>query len=479
LAFIDFTTLHSLGIGTLAVSSGGFAFVNSSSYVYHIGDLIGVQENYTNLGGPASDATARLSILNASGKGWVQLASKPAVTIPEGQFSVFIVWHINEALVQSSVGLRAFNVTLTWNNSGPGQYAKLEFNYSSLFNATLTGPHITITNLGFNSVSYSANQAETPYIQGTVSFEGTGSAAVGIYLVDLSAGINCSVGGGSVTNGSGLPPMSIPNSYLGCPTTAGTYTVIIIISYLGDSATFVPIGTVTITTASTGGLSLFWIILIVAIVVVAAVLAFFLLRRIGKGSLVECGECGELIPDSTVACPKCGAEFEKEMVRCSRCGSTIGATSAVCPECSVLLIGKDEDPSAPAYARFTERYRIQARKELGENYNEGSFWEWWKRQGSYMPFNTWKQQIAGSPGMLPGAMSPQMANMESMRQQQEAAMQMGAQPQLQGAPPQQPMQPVEGAAPQPGEGKMKVCPSCGRSINDTFLVCPFCGAVTR
>ena len=124
-------------------------------------------------------------------------------------------------------------------------------------------------------------------------------------------------------------------------------------------------------------------------------------QRQAKGKLVECGECGNLIPEDATVCPKCGAEFETDLVRCSRCGSTIPANSQVCPECAAQLLGKGEqetsDPERQGYADFVERFRAGARKELGDNYNEGAFWDWWKRQATYLPFSQWKfQQTQGS-----------------------------------------------------------------------------------
>src|SRR4029077_21045035 len=84
--------------------------------------------------------------------------------------------------------------------------------------------------------------------------------------------------------------------------------------------------------------------------------------------------------------------------RCSRCGSTIPSNSAVCPECSAQLLGADTaDPERQGYQDFVEKFRTEAKKELGDNYGEGAFWDWWKRQPSYVSFNQWKlQQAQGS-----------------------------------------------------------------------------------
>ncbi len=149
---------------------------------------------------------------------------------------------------------------------------------------------------------------------------------------------------------------------------------------------------------------------------------------------------------------------------------------------------------AADYNAFTQRFRVIAQKELAENYNEGAFWDWWKRQPTYVPFATWKQQMAvsgaaggaapaaaaakmkgrkgqgGSPP--PQGMSPQPA---PPAQRMQSPPQGPAHGQMQGPPPE-----AQSAAPGgPAEPGMKACPSCGRNINDSMLLCPFCSAVTR
>jgi RNA polymerase subunit RPABC4/transcription elongation factor Spt4 len=253
------------------------------------------------------------------------------------------------------------------------------------------------------------------------------------------------------------------------------------------------------------------VIIVAALVVVAVVLLMF--QRQAKGKLVECGECGNLIPEDATVCPKCGAEFEADLVRCSRCGSTIPANSQVCPECAAQLLGKGDqettDPERQAYADFVERFRAGARKELGENYNEGAFWDWWKRQSTYLPFSQWKfQQSQGSrSGMTapPENLGDDMAVAASAGTPTPAA-----QPPKKGGggaaaapaaspPPARPASPparqsppaasapspvttsapASGAAASGPVAPMKACSNCGKEIPPEYLVCPFCGAVTQ
>ena len=149
------------------------------------------------------------------------------------------------------------------------------------------------------------------------------------------------------------------------------------------------------------GLPLWILFVIIGIVIVAIVMLMVVLPRMSRGKLVECGECGELIPESATQCPKCGAEFESELVRCSRCGSTIPANSKVCPECAAQLLGNpgdtENDPERQGYEDFVERYRLAAKKDLGDNFSEGAFWDWWKRQVTYLSFSQWRLQQSQGP----------------------------------------------------------------------------------
>jgi RNA polymerase subunit RPABC4/transcription elongation factor Spt4 len=240
------------------------------------------------------------------------------------------------------------------------------------------------------------------------------------------------------------------------------------------------------------GLALWlWIIIVV---IIAAALAGFLLfaRQAAKGKLVECGECGALIPEDAPTCPKCHAEFETESVRCSRCGATITATSKFCPECAVTLLGRGleerDDPERQGYADFVERFRVEARKELAENYAEGSFWDWWRRQSSYTSFTQWRlQQSQGSrvgmtaPRETPSVPPPEEPKKPRSPPKPPAG---GAPPPAAARPPPEasnaPAAPPPSAAAAPvSPDAMKVCGSCQKEIPAVYLVCPFCGAVTQ
>ena len=251
-----------------------------------------------------------------------------------------------------------------------------------------------------------------------------------------------------------------------------------------------------------------WTWIVIALAAIGAIVLFmFFARRTAKGKVVECGECGSLIPENAPACPKCGAEFETDMVRCSRCGSTIPASSEVCPECAAVLLAKggaaETDPERQGYADFVERFRVAAKKYLGDNYGEGAFWDWGKRQPTYVPFNQWKLNQA--QGTRAGMTAPTMGAAERSAPPRGPPRggagggtpagrarppgSSGSRGTARGAAPTAPApspEPVEeepeaeaGTTGAAGTAPMKACSNCGKEIPPDFLVCPFCGAVSR
>jgi RNA polymerase subunit RPABC4/transcription elongation factor Spt4 len=80
----------------------------------------------------------------------------------------------------------------------------------------------------------------------------------------------------------------------------------------------------------------FLLIAIIAIVAGAAVVAGTLgyWAFSSKGRMVECGECGTLVPETANVCPKCGIEFEVEVAKCSVCESWIKSDATACPYCN-------------------------------------------------------------------------------------------------------------------------------------------------
>jgi len=79
---------------------------------------------------------------------------------------------------------------------------------------------------------------------------------------------------------------------------------------------------------------LLWAVVIVIIVVavIGGTLAYWAVST--KGRMVECGECGTLVPDTATRCPRCDTEFEVEVAKCSVCEAWIRSDADVCPTCN-------------------------------------------------------------------------------------------------------------------------------------------------
>ncbi len=90
------------------------------------------------------------------------------------------------------------------------------------------------------------------------------------------------------------------------------------------------------------------LIIVVAVAVVGGVLGYWAFSS--KGRMVECGECGTLVPETATECPKCGIEFEVEVAKCSVCESWIKSDAQTCPYCNTpfkSMEGIGEEGQAP------------------------------------------------------------------------------------------------------------------------------------
>jgi RNA polymerase subunit RPABC4/transcription elongation factor Spt4 len=432
----------------------------------------------------------------------------PGATAPQNY-----TWVVN----QSTIGLHGtfigtFTIEAIWNTgSGPN---------GGSVNETFT------VGLGPSPISFSflppsgTLHIGTEYLgAGNVQFNGTGDALINVTVIS-SSGVRYQLG--TASDAAGPVQVAIdPVTSM----TPGVYEVIATAAFNGATATVTVADAFTLAGSATPPVSpldqkygpftlLEWIVIAVA-AIAAVLIGLFVLRRSARGKMVECGECGTPIPESATVCPKCGAEFETEIVRCSRCGSTIPATSEVCPECAAQLLGdpnaEKNDPERQGYNDLVERYRAESKRELGDNYNEGAFWDWWKRQGSYVPFSQWKlQQGQGGPragmGAPPAdavfneatasnaAPAPATTTVAPPRRPGGGAAPVAASPTPARPPatapraapaPSAPVTPAPAstpaAAPAAGGGAagMKPCSNCGKEIPPDYLVCPFCGAVTQ
>jgi RNA polymerase subunit RPABC4/transcription elongation factor Spt4 len=404
-----------------------------------------------------------------------------------------LTWVINDTIT----GLRGnftntFFVALSWNYGVPRLAGGVLLENASV---VIAPSEIRIVSLVPPS---SPLDTSNSYITtGVIAYNGSQPATIVITATPVGGGTQVQIAAGSSFPGKfEVVWFSTLSSVL---TPGTTYSIEATATYNGASTTYLFPGTYSVpsTTSTSGflfqkvlGLPLWIWLVIAAAIVVGIVAALLVFRRQAAGKLVECGECGELIPADATVCPHCGAVFETDVVRCSRCSATIPASSEYCPECGAQLLGKpgsgESDPERQAYADFTERFRAEAKKELGDNYTESAFWDWWKRQPTYVPFSQWKaQQAQGAPrtGMSqppagsemapptpPGPGAPPSGGAGGAMPPPGAAAAPLPATSATAAPPPPAAPPTTG---------LKPCPSCGKEIPPEYLVCPFCGAVTQ
>ena len=141
---------------------------------------------------------------------------------------------------------------------------------------------------------------------------------------------------------------------------------------------------------------LYW--LLIGIVIIAGFVGVSLyLYRYGLARVVECGNCGVFIPETAKKCTYCGVEFETGTAKCSNCNSWIPSNSKECPVCGVKFADegegdKEDDANAEMrrqYIEFTEKFKAQARVEMGNKYTDKAFLNWWKKQPTYLTFEDW------------------------------------------------------------------------------------------
>ena len=165
------------------------------------------------------------------------------------------------------------------------------------------------------------------------------------------------------------------------------------LSAVGVHSQLIPI---TVKKPTQAGLPWLLIIAVIIIAIVSVIGAVLYLMKSSKERMVECGECGALVPEMSKKCPKCGTLFEATMARCSNCKSWIPAQAKECPECGVVFAKREkksedtyEDKMKKEYMKFIERYRQVSQRKLGKKYSEEEFWAWWKEQPTYISFKDW------------------------------------------------------------------------------------------
>jgi len=480
------TYVASLKALSIAITANGTAAAS-----VRIGQLLGVHLTLNDTG-PAPILSVSVALYyNSTERTLLDFSNFTTDLATIGKNRTFnVTWLINDSVTgQHGTFLNDFQLVFTWNDllpqQGGGQRAAL---------APVTIAPSTIR-LTFTPPSTTLIAGALYRIRGIVQFNGTLGAQIDLTARPTGGGTPIVLASGNFTSGPGYTSRTYTLDWSSTLLTAGTnYNLTLSALYNGKTQSITAVGPFAIPSTSTSsspnfleqtfvGIPVWLWIVIAGIVVVAGYMVLRIARRSAAGKLVECGECGALIPESANVCPKCGAEFESELVRCSRCSSTIPASSTFCPECSVQLLGKPgeaaEDPERQGYEDFTNRYRAEGKKELGENYTEGAFWDWWKRQPSYTPFSQWKLQQgqgtarAGMSAPPAGPASPEAAPARPPSRPPGGAASYRSAPAPETKAPSAPLPPP------PGAGGLKPCPSCGKEIPPEYLVCPFCGSVTQ
>ncbi len=493
------TTLTLAGATVLA---NGIAIANKT---VELGQTLGVQVVVQNVGNATITGVTADLYYNATSPPTGLLASYDAANLglnsPGQQATFTLNWKATENIT-GLLGWFKHNLSLvfTWNANnlwlGQGTFSEnvsLEFAPSQIaFNkSAFVLPPTTLNLLG---------QYDTP---GAIEFNGSHPATLEVCANPVGGPLVCTPSSVVLAFSTSLPgPFSIPWSSLSALnpglTPGKSYTLAAKATYNGRSTNYTFPGTYSVPPPASSpasflfqtflGLPLWVWLAIAGAAVVAIVLFLFVVRRQAAGKLVECGECGNLIPEDATTCPKCGAEFESDLIRCSRCASTIPANSKFCPECAAQLLGSpgeaESDPEKQAYADFTEKYRAEAKRELGDNYSEGAFWDWWKRQPTYTPFSQWSlQQGQGTPraGMTaPPTGTETTEEPDAGRMPPKTGGGGAATPTASSTPPAAPLPSTTAAVPPAAGGAgLKACPSCGKEIPSEYLVCPFCNAVTQ
>jgi ribosomal protein L40E len=155
-----------------------------------------------------------------------------------------------------------------------------------------------------------------------------------------------------------------------------------------------------ISVQSDGGSDIPWWMILAIIAAVAVVIIIFVayLYKHSLGKMVECGECGALIPEDSKRCPKCGVVFETGTAKCSECGAWIPSNASECPECHAKFLtepGQEEQGDAymkamqEQYDEYVNTYREQAKAALGAKYSEDKFQEWLKTEPGFLTFDAW------------------------------------------------------------------------------------------
>ena len=297
--------------------------------------------------------------------------------------SVIVAW--DYIVTVRYAGPYKINVTINKENSSIIDKNTSNNNAWRLINVTYITPVISVF-VGAPPNNVTAGTLIT--ITGDVKYPVTLQAMANIPVtVQIQNGTGVLVGleGTATTSTGGVFSVQIT---IPTDTPAGQYKIVVTVGQTSAEVKQIKV-------LAQGGFDMMLIIIIIAVVAAALVFTYYIYRQ-GVGKLVECGECGSLIPESSKKCPKCGVEFEEDMVKCSECGAWIASASQECPNCHVKfgtpLEGEKtyEQKMMDQYElTVVAKYRDVAKGELGKNYSEEAFQSWWAANPAYIAFEDW------------------------------------------------------------------------------------------
>ena len=489
-----------MSVGSATLLANGVA-----NTTVELGQTLGVQVVLDVVGNSTITAVSAWLLYNTSGLPSALLASYENTTLDLVGATATLTFTLSWNSTEKVTGLHGWgqlgqgwvhNLTLAiaWNDNKDSSWLG---NGSLAQNVTVKFAPSLIHFVSF-SLPPTTLDLTVPYASSVnISYNGSQPATVELFATPVGGGSPILIAIASNTPGAFTMPWYTPQQLQTILTPGTSYTLTATATYNSRSTNDTLTGTYTVPPTPSSSTNIFlqkflglplWVWIAIAAGAAIVIVAFLLIaRRQAAGKLVECGECGNLIPEDATVCPKCGAEFESDLIRCSRCASTIPADSKFCPECAAQLLGTPgeaaSDPEKQAYADFTEKFRAEGKRELGDNYSEGAFWDWWKRQPTYTPFSQWSLQQgqgtarAGMTAPPVGTETTPEADTGKTPPKKKGGPGWAEGPAEAAAAPPAAAATTTPTAPPPGAG-LKACPSCGKEIPSEYLVCPFCNAVT-
>ncbi|MGC8663701.1 MAG: CARDB domain-containing protein [Thermoplasmata archaeon] len=284
------------------------------------------------------------------------------------------------------------NIVLFVNYSGLPQ--KIQGPRESSFNFNVVPPATKVV-MYSSSNSLAVGQRLTLTFM-VVNINATEQYGRNIFVTDIPITVIMKSNSGSSTYNVyiGSNGIGVINIY---PKNSGTFSIIVYYSYLGQQSSQSISSPINVQGQGLIPLWLLIVLVIVLIVVGLFVYSFIKFKKVEK-NLMVCGNCGSLISADSQKCPVCGVVFEKENVKCGNCGSWIKKDAKFCPVCGTLYMDVS-DPDYEKYSKLrneylldTQKYREEAKRELGDKYTDEEFYKWWNTKPEFITFEKWMEK---------------------------------------------------------------------------------------